>query len=709
MNEVSIVDLSYLDALPTHPQPERLESLSSYIMRLAEANGFDEIRTLYKLMSIHINKAEDFDDFPRPFFAVVALRAACSEQELLATTLYHAGKKFGRSAQTNALSRFFHSSLGEYLRYCPSCLSKLAYYPLTWRFLALTGCHLHHCRFLDRCGYCGGDIPLFAIPAKMGVCPHCHKALHGCEAEMLSRQEQERVQQRTVDLEYLLSPQSWEERDELARTMGWRLRKIREEKQCTVEQIAVVLAESVRTIRELERGTKDKRSPLQVYLRYVDYFGIPLHTIFTDTYNPPPKHRLKAASQPVRFTQRKFKQTKPQQDENDLLEQVQKVIEDIRELGAPFNLGVICRRVHKSLSTLKEHPSTKALLEQVSDELRQEKRDQRRQLEDEVLRQVQQAILDLSKDGSVLCEKAICEYVQRPTSQLRRFPRVNMLLKQTLGRANSSLGQIGELDERLVVERVSKTIADLEASGQSITWEKISSGVDMSLHTLQQYPQVKKILEQVADHERLHRRKQSHVQCQKIIEQVREALEQLRESRQSVSRKAVAELVGMNVKTLEKYAPVRALLAEVVVEYWFNGPQRTQQRESELIEQVRRAMEYLRENGQRITQRAVGKLVGFSDSGLTYYSEFRQLYHQVIEERIRVVKQQVQQREDALIERIDEAIQQLQEQKKPLTLQNIATIVGMTKISLRRYPRIDSLFRHLLEDRKGKGEGERRS
>ncbi|MBE7556674.1 MAG: TniQ family protein [Anaerolineales bacterium] len=41
------------------------------------------------------------------------------------------------------------------LRYCPLCLGEAAYYQLTWRFLTLSGCVRHGCRFLDRCGHCG--------------------------------------------------------------------------------------------------------------------------------------------------------------------------------------------------------------------------------------------------------------------------------------------------------------------------------------------------------------------------------------------------------------------------------------------------------------------------------------------------------------------------------------------------------------------------
>lgn len=67
-----------------------------------------------------------------------------------------------------------------------------------------------------------------------------------------------------------------------------------------------------------------------------------------------------------------------------------------------------------------------------------------------------------------------------------------------------------------------------------------------------------------------------------------------------------------------------------------------------------------------------------------------------MEEHRQAVKQDAQEREDFLIERIHEAILLIRDQKKPLTLQNIADCVGKKVNSLRKYPRIDALFQQQL-------------
>lgn len=701
MDEERITRLSYLDALPPHPQPEPLESLSCYIMRVAEANGVTEIRTLYKLMGIHINKAEQFSDFPHQFFGEVSLRTACPEPHLLATTLYYAGKKFGRSVQPNALSRFFQGCLGEHLRYCPSCLAKSTYYPLTWRFLTLAGCNAHHCRLLDRCGHYGGYIPLFTIPARLGICPHCESALRNCQAEMLSQQERAVVHRRTIDLEYLLSPQGWEEGDEIARAMGWRLKEIREAKRYPVEHIAEVLTEPVRTMRELERGTKDKRAPFQLYLRYIDYLDLTFQELCARDFNPPAKRGQKVKPEQERFVSRDNVQAKRRQRERDLLMLAQKTVQDFRERGVSFTIRSLCRELHMAPQNLRNYPSIKSLFGELAKEQREEQARQRQHLEDELIEQVKQAALDLERGGQALSGQALAAYLQLSESQLRRLPRVNTLLKQLLGKAKSSSE---ELDESFVIDRVNNAIADLRAGGQIVTLKRISELVGLSIHRLNQFPHLKEMLRQVAEEGRFCQSNQFQLRCQEIVEQVQKVKEELHVSGQIVPLKEFAQLVGLSPVILSRFEPVRKLLSTVVEEYRRRGPQRAQQRESELVEQVRRAIAHLQENGQRVTQRAVGRLVGLSDAGLAYYPGFKILYRQVIEERRQVMEQQAEQREEMLLERIHEAIHQLQQQQEPLTLRSIARLIGMSANSLWKYPGINALFKQLIEARRSGGD-----
>jgi transcriptional regulator with XRE-family HTH domain len=407
---------------------------------------------------------------------------------------------------------------------------------------------------------------------------------------MLSQQEREVVHQRTIDIEYLLSPQGWEERDEIARAIGWRIKQFREARRYTVEHIADVLTESVRTIRELERGTKEKRAPFQLYLRYIDYLELTLRELFAQDFDPPIKRRQETKPEVERFVSRDDVQAKRLQRERDLLALAQKTVQDFRDRGVSLTIRSLCRELHMAPQNLRNYPSIKSLFEELAKEQREEQARQRQHLEDELIEQVKQAALDLERGGQALSEKILAAYLQRPISQLRRLPRVNILLKQLLGKAKSSSG---ELDESLIVVRVNKAIADLRAGGQIVTLKGISESVGLSIHRLGQFPRLKEMLRQAAEDGRLRQGNEFQLRCQEILERIQNIMEELHVSGQIVSLKEFAQLVGLSPVILSRFEPVRRLLSSVVEEYRRHGPQRVQQRERELLEQVRQAIAHL--------------------------------------------------------------------------------------------------------------------
>ena len=100
----------YFDVLPSHPQPEPLESLTSYLARLAVAN---QLRSMWQLLTLcfpndvrpRLNIHNR--DFPPVSFGTLPIVAQCSEADLLAMTFGHLGQKFGRPPHARSLTRFF--------------------------------------------------------------------------------------------------------------------------------------------------------------------------------------------------------------------------------------------------------------------------------------------------------------------------------------------------------------------------------------------------------------------------------------------------------------------------------------------------------------------------------------------------------------------------------------------------------------------------
>src|SRR5947209_3363853 len=153
----------YFEVLPLHPPPENLESLTSYLMRLAEHNGVSSIDGISALCFPHQDRriTRDIADYPPVSFSDLGIAAACTEEILRPTTFFHLAAKFGRSTLPQPVSRFVSGCVGQNLRYCPLCLAEqqVKYYQLTWRFLLITCCHKHKCRLLETCCHCNELLP----------------------------------------------------------------------------------------------------------------------------------------------------------------------------------------------------------------------------------------------------------------------------------------------------------------------------------------------------------------------------------------------------------------------------------------------------------------------------------------------------------------------------------------------------------------------
>jgi hypothetical protein len=72
----------------------------------------------------------------------------------------------------------------------------------------------------------------------------------------------------------------------------------------------------------------------------------------------------------------------------------------------------------------------------------------------------------------------------------------------------------------------------------------------------------------------------------------------------------------------------------------------------------------------------------------------------VVEENRKARRKQAQQREAALVERVQEAILHLSKDGMPLTFQNIKRQVGMSVAGLKRYPNIRVLLQQIAGGRR---------
>jgi hypothetical protein len=160
--------LYHFDVLSCHPPPQRFESFTSYLMRLAAANGIKTRAVLSKLLfpdASVSNMRKLLSDYSPPSFQALPDAGLAPVEKLLGTTFFQLAKKFGRSPDSASLALFLENTLTPRLRYCPYCLleNSTPYYSLLWRFNVVNACSTHGSYLLDSCGQCGKSLPLFTL------------------------------------------------------------------------------------------------------------------------------------------------------------------------------------------------------------------------------------------------------------------------------------------------------------------------------------------------------------------------------------------------------------------------------------------------------------------------------------------------------------------------------------------------------------------
>lgn len=595
----------HFDTLPIHPQPEPLESLSSYLTRLAEANGLRRIENLFRLCfpTGHSRLTFRTGDFPPPSFGGLPSLAQCPEPDLLATTFYHLGRKFDRTLKPLSLAQCLSGSISSQLRYCPLCLADRSYYLLWWRFGVIEGCPEHRCRFLERCGHCGQSIPLLSSPPKLGLCPTCGGDLRSCQVEKMEPNWLNRVINRVKDIVYLLGPQPCDsEAGRVTPVIGRRFSQWRQIRRLKIRDIADMLEVPLSTIYHLEQGPAHRGARFQYYLEYADVLGVTLRDIFL---SPAPEVPLQSQVEKLLIKVRQAVTILEQQDEVITQEAILKII------------GV------EGKTIFCEHPQIKAIWVEI-------KKQERQRFEQKLLSQVQLAIAELRQQGQLVTERAITDLMGRSIDgKLRKnYPAVQRLLLQHRDtpsqRSRTYPDRLKYRREEELLIKVQGVIARLEGQGQIVSRQSIANQVGITAQGLSHYPQIKQLLQK-------YDAKQKPQDETILLHRVQDALAQLEADEAPITVEAVSQTVGLSSGTLHYYPQVKAFLTEHILDkkQEYQAKQR-QRKEAVLIRKIQQAIEIIRTGDNRISQHAICNLVGMSAVNLKRYPQVKLLLRQIV-------------------------------------------------------------------------------
>jgi predicted heme/steroid binding protein len=295
---------------------------------------------------------------------------------------------------------------------------------------------------------------------------------------------------------------------------------------------------------------------------------------------------------------------------------VQRIIALLTERGASVNYKAITREMGGiSAQTLQTYPKVRML---VDEQLQSHQLYQLQQFalhEEQLLCQLQAAITELEAQGKPFTQGELCEKVGKSHSNLRRYPRVNALLKQKVTLHHVYQRRRVQPEEEALVQRVKEAIIDLTDCREHITPRMVARKMKISQEVLMQYPQVVLLLEQIG----YKKRKPSSEREEELLDLVRDAIYACKASGQPITKVKLNNMVGVGRATLHRYPQVRALMTQAANEDKQQRQERRfQVRQEELTQQVVASLQQLRDQNRQITKRAVEKAVHVSNICFDY-------------------------------------------------------------------------------------------
>ena len=183
--------MSYLFHLPLRGLGTiEVEALGSYIHRLAFNHGTSVNRLLSHAYAWHGRQRPGFRDSVPELHSrgtlAVYVRPNNATNEMTQVLSNAAAAPELRSGTFLAVNDALHRSTGvfsQHLRWCPSCMAEFikanddGYFKLAWHLAAISHCHIHGVKLLDRCCHCGGYQDGYGIKHRCTHCQKCHQPL----------------------------------------------------------------------------------------------------------------------------------------------------------------------------------------------------------------------------------------------------------------------------------------------------------------------------------------------------------------------------------------------------------------------------------------------------------------------------------------------------------------------------------------------------
>jgi len=246
---------------------------------------------------------------------------------------------------------------------------------------------------------------------------------------------------------------------------------------------------------------------------------------------------------------------------------------------------------------------------------------------------------------------------------------------------------------------VKEAIPRLEALSKPVQLRTVSQLTGVSATTLGNHPRVKALLAEYNETYYAEKTRQFTLREKELVKRVQEARDQLLTLGRAITQRHVCQIVGVWSTSLKKYPRVKELLDQYAREYRHYLLEAKKQRENDLIEKVREAIQQLEDLQRPITLKSVSQIVGVSPGTLSYHNGTRELIAQHAPENLKAQAREKMLIEEALAQCVEKTIQELKASGADISLQKICELIGEPPSKLRSYPRVYKILKpYVIEE-----------
>lgn len=237
--------------------------------------------------------------------------------------------------------------------------------------------------------------------------------------------------------------------------------------------------------------------------------------------------------------------------------------------------------------------------------------------------------------------------------------------------------------EDKLAEKVEHALVSLKQQGVLATREMIAELIGVAPVKLRGYPRVKALCT-------TGYAKSRHRQETVLLEQARQmATRALEETGQPLSQRELYRRLGWSLSKFNTHPQTKAALKQMF-------EQLQEQYTDRVLSQLQAAVDQLEATGQPVTKQALSLLVGVSLKKMAGMPRVNRFLHELmLDQKAEGAIKKFQQREQALILEIEQAMETLTQSKQPVTRTTIQQLLKRNRSSLELYPRVQLLLKEV--------------